>query len=82
MTEELYAKLSDMYECNFRFKQGKKGYYIEHDKDGIIIRANDTAVMVFKDGKCMAYETTADHERIIEIAGWFLKKKVTQGRLF
>lgn len=82
MTEDLYAELTDRYECSFRFKEGKHGYYIEHDRDGLIIRVNDHAIMVFKNEKCMAYETKADHARIIEIAGWYLKKKVIQERLF
>ena len=82
MVEELYPQLQDRYECAFRLEHGKYSYYLEHNRNGLIIRVADHAVQVFKDSKCMEYEKDIPHDRIIEICGKYLKHRIIQTTLW
>ena len=82
MIETLLTEMSERYECAFHVKQGKHGYYLEHDRNGVLIRLNDCILMVFVNNKNVAYEKNIDHDRIISVLDCYLKKRTKQMRLF
>lgn len=82
MIENLLSDLQERYEGAFHFQQGKHSYYLEHNKNGLIIRCADNAVQVFKNDKCMVYENNIPHDRIIAVCGNYLKHRHVQTTLW